>query len=329
MTIIGIISDFGARGSHYVAEMKGVAFQINPDVQIIDITHNITPFSIREAAYVLRTVYDTFPKGTIFVTVVDPGVGSNRDILAIQTIDDYIFIGPNNGIFSYLQAHNLIAVALKIEEEEFFYPPFTEMIKERRKHRESLQEIENEVNVPDAINIDFLKKNDSIQGSVSSLETDLWAGTFHGRDIMMPIACHLASGLEIFSVGSVCDEISIIPDLIPCFSEDERFILTKIQYCDSFGNLITNIPIGLFLSKLQQTAPFVHLHYKGKEHQLKISKIFAGNDENQLLFIEGSSGFMEIALNKGSAQVYLDAKVEDDLKIELLGGLFSEFTPQL
>lgn len=334
MTIIGIITDFGPRGAHYVAEMKGVAYQINPEVQIVDITHHITPFSVREAAYVLRTVYDTFPKGTIFVTVVDPGVGSNREILAVQTVDDYIFIGPNNGIFSYLKEHDLIAVSLKIEEEDFFYPPFASLIKERRKHQESIREIEQEVNVPEAVNIDFLTQNKNIEsknfGAQDSLnQADLWAGTFHGRDIMIPVASHLAAGLEFFSVGSVCDDIYVISDLSPSFSPDDRFIQGRIQYIDSFGNLITNIPIGLFFSKLQQTAPFIHLHFKEREYQLKISRIFAGHPEDLLLFVEGSSGFMEIALNQNSAQAFLGAEVEDELKIEMLGGLFHEFAPQL
>ena len=62
MALIGIISDFGARGLHYIAEMKGVALQINPQCIFIDIIHDITPFSIIEAAYVLQTVIFTYPK---------------------------------------------------------------------------------------------------------------------------------------------------------------------------------------------------------------------------------------------------------------------------
>ena len=97
MTIIGILTDFGPRGAHYVAEMKGVAYKINHNAHLVDISHNITPFSIREAAYALFTVYDTFPLGTIFVTVVDPGVGSDRKAICIET-NDYYLLGPDNGV---------------------------------------------------------------------------------------------------------------------------------------------------------------------------------------------------------------------------------------
>ena len=70
MTLIGIITDFGARGMHYVAEMKGVALSINPTVQFLDITHEIAPYAILEAAYVLNTTILLLPKSTITVCVV-------------------------------------------------------------------------------------------------------------------------------------------------------------------------------------------------------------------------------------------------------------------
>lgn len=324
MAIIGILTDFGPRGAHYVAEMKGVAYQINPNINIVDVSHNITNFSIREAAYTLITVYDTFPRGTIFVTVVDPGVGSNRDIVAVQTIDGYYLIGPDNGIFSYFVEQDLIGAIIKVEDEDFFYPPFAAILKERRKHKESVTDIEKEVHVPEMENIDFMLKSSTFQG-----QEELWAGTFHGRDIMMPVAAHLASGLELFSLGDVKNDLVQLDNLLPEISEDQREIHARIQYCDSFGNIITNIPISQFNAIFHQTAPFIHLHYKDTEYQIKVSQIFAGHDPETLLLIDGSSGFMEICLNQASAQKTLQAQVDDILRLEFLGGLFSEFSPQL
>ncbi|MHA1601977.1 MAG: SAM-dependent chlorinase/fluorinase, partial [Promethearchaeota archaeon] len=72
MGIIGIMTDFGMRGQHYIAEMKGIALQINSDVQIIDISHTITHYSRIESAYMIFTIYNKFPKGSIFVCVIDP-----------------------------------------------------------------------------------------------------------------------------------------------------------------------------------------------------------------------------------------------------------------
>ena len=324
MTIIGLLTDFGSRGAHYVAEMKGVAYQINPAAHLVDISHHISPFSIREAAYALFTVYNTFPSGTIFVTVVDPGVGSNRDIVAIQTTDGYFLIGPDNGIFSYFAHQDLIAVIVKIEDEEYFYPPFTEIVTERRKRKESIQDFESEARVPEMENIDFL------HSPVENTEREtLWAGTFHGRDIMMPVATHLAQGLELFSLGEIKEEICMLNDFEPTLSEDHRTLEGLIQYCDSFGNLISNIPISQFYTLFHQTAPFLHLHFKDKEFQIKVSRIFAGNPSESLLLVEGSSGFMEICLNLASAHDFLEASVGDHFTLEFLGGLFSEFSPKL
>ncbi|MHA1519562.1 MAG: SAM hydrolase/SAM-dependent halogenase family protein [Promethearchaeota archaeon] len=324
MTIIGILTDFGPRGAHYVAEMKGIAYKINPSSHFVDISHNITPFSIREAAYVLFTVYDTFPPGTIFVTVVDPGVGSNRDIVAIQTTDGYFLIGPDNGVFSYFAQQGQIAIIVKIEEEEYFNPPFAEIIKERRNRHDSIQDIETEAHVPEMENIDFMHSPEKNTESES-----LWAGTFHGRDIMMPVAAHFTQGLELFSVGEIKDEICMLDDLEPKISDDNRTIEALVQYSDSFGNLITNISISQFYSFYHQTAPFLHLHFHDKEFQIKVTRIFAGNSSDSLLFVEGSSGFMEICLNQASAHEFLAASVGDHLTLEFLGGLFSEFSPKL
>jgi len=98
--IIALVTDFGPKGQHYVAAMKAVIMNINPLVKIIDISHDITPYSKIEASYILKTTYKYFPKGSIFIIVVDPGVGGSRELLALKTKSDYIFIGPNNGIFS-------------------------------------------------------------------------------------------------------------------------------------------------------------------------------------------------------------------------------------
>ena len=74
---------------------------INPSVNIIDITHEIQPYRIRQAAYVLWSVYNYFPKDTIFVNVVDPGVGSKRRIIVMKT-KKYIFIAPDNGLLDFV-----------------------------------------------------------------------------------------------------------------------------------------------------------------------------------------------------------------------------------
>jgi len=99
-SLITLLTDFGTRDA-FVASMKGVILTINPKATIVDITHEIPPHGIREAAFVLKLAYSYFPKGTIHVVVVDPGVGSNRISLLIVHPKAY-FLGPDNGVFSYL-----------------------------------------------------------------------------------------------------------------------------------------------------------------------------------------------------------------------------------
>ena len=121
--IIGLITDFGTKGQHYISSIKGVILKINPEINIIDISHNISPFSIIEAAYVIKTVYNHFPKETVFIIVVDPGVGSSRAILGIETIDDYYFVGPNNGIFLNVFPITQISKCIDITNAEYFNNP--------------------------------------------------------------------------------------------------------------------------------------------------------------------------------------------------------------
>ncbi|MBY9004052.1 MAG: SAM-dependent chlorinase/fluorinase [Candidatus Lokiarchaeota archaeon] len=120
---IGLITDFGLNGSHYVASMKGAILKINPLAKIIDISHAVTSYSIIEASFILKSSYSYFPEKTVFVVVVDPGVGSSREILALKTKSNQVFIGPNNGIFGNIFEMNEINLCIKIENEQFFIKP--------------------------------------------------------------------------------------------------------------------------------------------------------------------------------------------------------------
>ncbi len=98
--LIALLTDFGTSDA-YVASMKGVLHSKVPDVTIVDISHTVPPQDIQHAAYILWSCYRYFPTGTIFVAVVDPGVGSTRRIL-IGNIDGYVFIFPENGILDLI-----------------------------------------------------------------------------------------------------------------------------------------------------------------------------------------------------------------------------------
>lgn len=96
--LITLLTDYGTRDS-FVANMKGMILKTNPLAQIVDITHEIAPQDIWEAAFTLKSAYSQFPKGTIHLAVVDPGVGSGRRPIIVVT-EGFYFVGPDNGLFS-------------------------------------------------------------------------------------------------------------------------------------------------------------------------------------------------------------------------------------
>ena len=102
MGIITITSDFGWQDG-YVAAMKGVLLSISPAATIVDVAHDVPPQDVRHGAFVLHTASQTFPPGTVHLAVVDPGVGTERRAVAVQT-DRAIFVAPDNGLLSFALA---------------------------------------------------------------------------------------------------------------------------------------------------------------------------------------------------------------------------------
>ncbi len=98
--MIAFLTDFGLRDP-YVGIVKGVIHSIAPNTHLIDISHDISPGNIREASIMLKMSYKYFPRGTVFLAVVDPGVGSKRRGLACK-IGHWFFVGPDNGLFSHV-----------------------------------------------------------------------------------------------------------------------------------------------------------------------------------------------------------------------------------
>ena len=97
-SIITLTTDFGSR-DHYVGVMKGVMLSVNENARLVDITHCVDSHDIRSASFVIGNSYRHFPKNTVHLVVVDPGVGSRRRPLALFA-DGHFFVGPDNGVFS-------------------------------------------------------------------------------------------------------------------------------------------------------------------------------------------------------------------------------------
>jgi S-adenosyl-L-methionine hydrolase (adenosine-forming) len=108
--VIAFMTDFGIDDGD-VGVMKGVIAGITPDANIIDITHNVAPQNVSSGAWILATGYRYFPKDTVFICVVDPGVGSTRGAIAVHA-GDWYFVGPDNGLFSYVMAEQSLQAVL-------------------------------------------------------------------------------------------------------------------------------------------------------------------------------------------------------------------------
>lgn len=121
MSAIALLTDFGS-SDWFVGSMKGVILDINPEATIVDISHHIPPGDIHAAAFSLLACYKSFPKGTIFIVVVDPTVGSSRKAIVAET-ENYLFVGPDNGVFSFVLKENERNMVFKIEKNSYFKKP--------------------------------------------------------------------------------------------------------------------------------------------------------------------------------------------------------------
>lgn len=118
--LITLLTDFGT-ADYFVGAMKGVILSINRDARIVDITHEIPPQDIVAGAFNLMAAYESFPAETIHVAVVDPGVGSSRRPILVSDGRQF-FVGPDNGLFSYIYERELEARVFHLTNTQYFRP---------------------------------------------------------------------------------------------------------------------------------------------------------------------------------------------------------------
>lgn len=272
-TVITLLTDFGLRDG-YVAAVKGVILSIAPEARLVDITHDIPTQDIYAAAYVLSTSYAYFPKDTIHVVVVDPGVGTERHALLVET-PTARFLAPDNGVLSYvLQAYGMGAPVP--ESANGSQPPIVEMPLPPNLHAFNLA---NPVYFRPEI-----------------------SRTFHARDIFGPAAAHLSRGAPPDAFGPALDSIHAIAMPRPHRHENGSIDGTVI-HVDNFGNLITNVrpedlPKGDIIISI------------GESEVRGLRSSYQSNDKSggELLALFGSGGCLEIAASNGSAAQTLGVK---------------------
>ncbi len=118
MPIITLSTDFGAM-DEYVGVMKGVILNIYPSVNVIDITHDLPAHDVRWAAYALDAYYRFFPKDTVHLMVVDPGVGTDRRILAVE-VEGHIFVAPDNGVLTQVIGRGRVTQVRSVENAAYY-----------------------------------------------------------------------------------------------------------------------------------------------------------------------------------------------------------------
>lgn len=121
--VIALLSDFGLQ-DHYVGTMKAVLAKLAPNAKVIDIGHQVPPFDRIQAGLLLYQSYRYFPRKSVFVAVVDPGVGSDRKAILVET-EDYFFLGPDNGVLAMALAEQKLRRIVHLKNEKYFLQPLS------------------------------------------------------------------------------------------------------------------------------------------------------------------------------------------------------------
>jgi hypothetical protein len=241
--LLTLTTDFGL-SDHYVGVMKGVILGICPRAQIVDISHQVKPFEIAEAAYLIAQAYRQFPRKTVHIVVVDPGVGTARRPILMEAAGQY-FVAPDNGALAMVYAREKSKIRL-ISDDKYFRQPVS--------------------------------------------------ATFHGRDIFAPVAAHIAAGAPPSRMGRLIEDY-----LRPGFEKPQRTGKRtwsgRILNIDRFGNVVTNFHASDFPNLERQNFSLIF-----GPHQVSVlARNYAQCGPGELFAIVGSSGYLEVSVNQGSA----------------------------
>lgn len=246
--IITLTTDFGV-SSRYVAAMKGVILSLNPLARLVDLTHAVPAQNIMAGAMALAETVPHFPPRTIHLAVVDPGVGTGRQIVYAD-IGNQQLVAPDNGLLGRLAACNRPSKIIALTASQFWRPHVSD--------------------------------------------------TFHGRDIIAPVAAHLSLGLCPDDLGEPVDRLA---DLAwPEVHQVKNHIDGQIVEIDSFGNLITNITREMLADVPTDETVTIHCN----QHETQgIFKTYGNQPTRTLLALIGSSDLLELAIVDDNASTML------------------------
>jgi S-adenosylmethionine hydrolase len=246
--IITLTSDFGLR-DYYVAAMKAVLVQHCPDARLIDVTHQVPRHDVLCGSITLERAVDGFPRGTVHLAVIDPGVGTDRRILLVR-INQQLVVCPDNGLITWAWRLHAPAAA-----HELTWRP-----------AKSSQ-------------------------------------TFHGRDVMAPVAGRICAGADFDSLARPIDD-PILLDIAPAPSTSGRII-----HVDIFGNATTNIE-----HRVVRDIEIRNVRVRGRRLG-KLRRTYWDVAPGKPLALIGSSGLLEIAVRDGDAARQLKLRIGDEVQL--------------
>ncbi|MGH7275298.1 MAG: SAM hydrolase/SAM-dependent halogenase family protein [Nitrospiria bacterium] len=272
--IITLTTDFGYK-DYFVGSMKGVILGINPEARIVDISHEVDPQDVDAAAYLIKSSYHYFPAGTIHVVVVDPGVGSPRKPILVVGKRDY-FVGPDNGVFSYIYSEIDSLKIIHITSKEYFLK-------------------------------DTWRMGETYSGELGS--------TFHGREIFAPVAAWLSKGIDPANFGGEIQNPVRLPLAEPrpiTSPSGQRALEGRVIYIDRFGNLITNIT-RLHLQVLSPSPKEGTFRINLKGRTFEIKRYYAEGIRGKPVALVNSCGHLEVFIYLGNAHEKLEAAIGDPI----------------
>ena len=276
-SVIALLTDFGTVDT-YVGVMKGVMLGIRSRTRFIDITHAIQPQNVRQAAFALMNAYRYFPHGTIFLVVVDPGVGSSRRPLIVSA-GGYLFVGPDNGVFSYVLQEWDDATLLEPTEERYLLPQISSTFHGR------------DVFAPLAAHL--------------AADTPLQAMGFVITDpVLLPAPQLDISGDalrgEVVHVDRFGNAVTSIGELQ--WSGDQVLMLNP-----RFGGPRDSLRVDAAQARV----------LAGEVTLAGICRTYAEVGRGDLLATVGSDGFLEIAMNQGDAAARLGLAIGESVEVRL------------
>ncbi len=205
-SLIALLTDFGLSDG-YVGVMKGVILARTPEAQLVDITHEVRPQAVLQAAFMLENTWRFFPEGTVFLTIVDPDVGTSRNRVVVSRAGRF-FVGPDNGCLSAAVPDEIRGAR---NENEGYSPRNAALPAEVTS---------------------VLIENRQLLAETSS-------ATFEGRDVFAPIAAYLSEGGALEQIGRRTAALKSYPQFrAPAGAGG---ISGLVLHIDRFGNLVTDI----------------------------------------------------------------------------------------